>query len=182
MAWTIDSAHSSVGFAVKHLMVSTVRGQFKEFNADLALDTGDLTRSQVSAEIAAASIDTREEKRDEHLRSADFLDVEHHPAIRFESRRIERSGDAYRVVGDLTIRGTTREVALDLDYAGLQKSPWGDTRTGFSLHGTIDRKDFGLVWNVALEAGGVLVGDKIALAIEIEAILAQVQVPVGAAT
>ncbi len=181
MAWIIDSAHSSVGFAVKHLMVSTVRGQFKDFRAELDLDTDDLTRSQVRAEIDAASLDTREEKRDEHLRSADFFDVSQHPTLIFQSRRIERAGEAYRVVGDLTIRGTTREVVLDLDYAGLQQSPWGDTRTGFSLHGSINRKDFGLNWNLALETGGVLVGDKVMLQIEVEAILPQVQQPVGAA-
>jgi polyisoprenoid-binding protein YceI len=177
MAWILDSAHSSVGFAVKHLMVSTVRGLFKDYTASLDLDTADLTRSAIRTEIDVASLDTRDEKRDLHLRSADFFDVANHPAITFESRRVEHvDGDRYRVVGDLTIRGTKREVVLEAEFAGVQKSPWGDTRTGFSLRGAIDRKDFGLEWNVALEAGGFLVGDKVTLEIEVEA-LQPAQVP-----
>ncbi|MBM3268723.1 MAG: YceI family protein [Candidatus Sericytochromatia bacterium] len=171
MAWILDAAHSSVGFAVKHLMVSTVRGQFKTYSATIDLDPADVTRSKVSAEIDAASLDTRDEKRDEHLRSADFFDVANHPKLTFESKRIDRiDGDTYRIVGDLTIRGTTRVIALDAEFFGMQKSPWGDTRTGFSLRGTLNRKDFDLTWNVALETGGVLVGDKVTLEIEVEAI------------
>lgn len=172
MSWQIDTLHSNIGFAVKHMMVSTVRGHFTDYTGTLELDPNDLTRSHFKAEIGAASVDTREGKRDEHLRSADFFDVENHPKITFESRRIEhKQGHEYRLIGDLTIRGTTCEVILDAEFAGLQKSPWGDTRTGFSLSGSINRKDFGLLWNTALETGGVLVGDKVKLEIELEAAL-----------
>lgn len=176
MSWQLDPSHSHVGFAVKHLMVSTVRGQFHQYSATIDLDTADLTKARIRAEIDVASIDTREEKRDEHLRSADFFDAAQHPKIVFVSKSITRVDDeTYRVIGDMTIRGTTREVTLDAEYAGVQKDPWGGTRTGFSLTGSVDRREFGLTWNAALETGGVLVGDKVKLAIEVE--LMQVPTP-----
>ena len=171
MPWQIDNSHSHVGFSVKHMMIATVRGQFHAYTGTLELDAADLTRSRIAGTIEVASIDTKEAKRDEHLRSADFFDVEHFPKITFESRRIERvEGDEYRVVGDLTIRGVTKEVVLDAEYAGIHKDPWGNTRTGFSAKGAIDRKDFGLTWNAALETGGVLVGDKVKLSLELEVV------------
>ena len=180
MTWTIDNSHSHVGFAVKHMMIATVRGEFRSYKAELALDLDDLTRSTVTAEIDVASIDTREAQRDDHLRSADFFDAATHPTMRFESRRIERAGEDYRLIGDLTIRGTTREVVLDAEFAGIHKDPWGNTRTGFTITGAVNRKDFGLTWNAALETGGVLVGEKVKLDLTLEAILQQAPVPAPA--
>jgi polyisoprenoid-binding protein YceI len=180
MTWQLDTSHSHVGFSVKHMMIATVRGEFQAYTAELRLDLEDLTRSRVSAEIDVASIATRDAKRDEHLRSADFFDAETHPKLTFESRRVERvDADAYRLVGDLTIRGITREVVLDAEFAGVHKDPWGNTRTGFTVTGQVDRKDFGLTWNAALETGGVLVGDKVKLSLDLEAVLQEAAVPVA---
>lgn len=171
MGWNLDSAHSRVGFAVRHMMVSTVRGEFKTFRGTLQLDDQDFTRSAITGEIEAASVDTGVQQRDDHLRSADFFDAADHPVLRFVSRRIERKeGDEYRIVGDLSIRGVTREVVLDAEYGGVHKNPWGQTVTGLSASGKIDRRDFGLTWNSALEAGGLLVGDQVKLELEFEAI------------
>ncbi len=169
--WDFDLSHSSVNFHVRHLMVSKVHGRFTKWSGPLALDEQDLTKSQIDVSIDAASIDTREDKRDEHLRSADFLDVASFPAITFKSTQIEREGeDTYRVLGDLTIHGVTRPVALEVEGGARVTDPWGGTRTGFSAKTSISRKDFGLTWNVALEAGGFLVGDKLDITLEIEAI------------
>jgi polyisoprenoid-binding protein YceI len=177
MTWQIDNSHSHVGFSVKHMMIATVRGEFKAYTGTLALDTDDITQSVITGEIDIASIDTRELKRDEHLRSADFFDAETYPKMTFKSKRIEQvDGNDYRIVGDLTIKGTTKEVVLDAEYAGIHKDPWGNTRTGFSLTGTIDRKDFGLGWNAALETGGVLVGEKVKLSLDVEAVLQEAAV------
>jgi polyisoprenoid-binding protein YceI len=169
--WDFDLSHSSVNFHVRHLMVSKVHGRFTKWSGSLALDEQDLTKSQIDVSIDAASIDTREDKRDEHLRSADFLDVASFPAITFKSTQIEREGeDTYRVLGDLTIHGVTRPVALEVEGGARVTDPWGGTRTGFSAKTSISRKEFGLTWNVALEAGGFLVGDKLDITLEIEAI------------
>ncbi|MNY02527.1 hypothetical protein D3C86_1350990 [compost metagenome] len=177
MPWQIDASHSHVGFSVKHMMVSTVKGQFKTYSGSLDINEQDLTKSVISGEIEVASIDTRDNGRDDHLRSADFFDVANHPKITFQSKRIEaKGGNEYQVTGDLTIRGVTHEVVLDAEYHGLAKDPWGGTRTGFTVTGQINRKDFGLVWNAALETGGVLVGEKIKLELEIEAVLQQAPV------
>ncbi len=173
--WQIDPAHSQADFAVKHMMFSKVRGAFSELSGTLEIDPDDLSASKVEVEIDAASIDTGQEDRDQHLRSDDFLDAEEHPVIRFESRRVEGDfespGDTFRVVGDLTIRGTTREVVLDAAYLGEGTDPWGNTRRGFSAGTTIDRRDFGLTWNQALEAGGVLVGHDVEIDLQIQATL-----------
>ena len=178
MAWLIDNSHSHIGFAVKHLMVSTVRGSFKDFTGTVEIDTNDVTKSQVTAEIKVASIDTAEPKRDDHLRSGDFFDAEQFPLITFKSKRVEKIDDeTYRLIGDMTIKGTTKEVVLEAEYGGVHKDPWGGTRTGFSLNGAIDRREFGLTWNAALEIGGVLVGDKVKLHVEVE--LSQVPVAAG---
>lgn len=177
MTWQIDTSHSHIGFSVKHMMIATVRGQFHRYSGTLELDTADLTRSRITGEIEVASLDTRDEKRDEHLLSADFFDAATYPTITFVSRRIERAGDDYLVTGDLTMHGVTREVVLDAEFAGIHKDPWGGTRTGFTVTGTIDRKDFGLTWNAALETGGVLVGEKIKLALDVEAVLQEAAVP-----
>lgn len=171
--WDFDLVHSSINFHVRHLMVSKVHGRFTSWTGTLELDDEDLTRSRFDVKIDAASIETKEEKRDAHLRSADFLDVENHPAITFVSKRIEREGDGYRVLGDITIRGVTKEVVLEVEGGEQQvKDPWGGTRTGFSAKTKLNRKDFGLTWNLALEAGGFLVGDKLDISIEVEAIKA----------
>lgn len=169
--WQVDGAHSAVNLTVRHMVISKVRGQFTKWNAKLALDTADLARSSVEVEIQAASIDTGVADRDAHLRSDDFLAAEKFPTLRYRSRRVEApSKDRLRVVGDLTIRDVTREVVLDVEYGGQGKDPWGNQRAGFSATTSINRKDFGLTWNQALETGGVLVGEKIDIEIELEAV------------
>ncbi len=173
--WQIDPAHTEVGFAVKHMMIATVRGRFADVSGKITLDEEDLKNSSVEVEIQAASIDTRQEQRDEHLRSADFFDVENHPTLTFRSRRVEPAGKGkFKVIGDLTIRGTSREVVLEATEEGRGKDPWGNERVGFSAGTTIDRRDFGLTWNTALETGGVLVGNDIKISLEVEAV-AQVE-------
>lgn len=168
--WDFDLAHSSVNFHVRHVMVSKVHGRFSRWGGTLELDEQDLTKSRLEVTIEAASVDTQEAKRDEHLRSADFFEAEKYPTLTFKSTSITRDGDDYRVAGDLTIRGVTRPVTLEVEGGDIVKDPWGGTRTGFSARTSISRKDFGLTWNVALEAGGLLVGDKIDITLEIEAI------------
>ena len=171
--WTIDAAHTDVGFSVKHLMISTVRGRFGGVRGTITLNGADLTRASVEAEIATASIDTRTEQRDAHLRSADFFEVEKYPAITFRSRRIERiTGDRYRIIGELTIRDITREVVLDGTDEGRGKDPWGGDRLAFSATTTIDRRDFGLTWNQALETGGLLVSNDIKISLDVQAVKA----------
>ncbi len=169
--WTIDQSHSLAEFSVRHMMVSTTRGQFQTVEGTLQLDEADLTNSKVDVTIDTASLTTRDEKRDEHLRSADFFDVAQFPNITFTSTRIEKKSDEdYLVHGDLTIRGVTRPVVLKTEFNGFGTSPWGQSVAGFSADTEISRKDFGLEWNVALETGGVLVGDKVKIHIEVEAI------------
>ena len=169
--WNIDAAHSGINFSIRHMVVSKVRGRFATYSGAVDLDDTDLTRSTLTVSIDAASIDTGTAQRDEHLRSADFFDVEHFPELRFHSKRIEKLGrDHYRVLGDLTIRDVAREVALDVEYGGKAKDPWGNERAGFIAKGSIDRKDFGLRWNQVLEAGGVLVGERVDIEIDLEAV------------
>jgi polyisoprenoid-binding protein YceI len=171
MSYAIDKSHSRIGFTVRHMVVSKVRGAFGAWEATAELDASDLTKSKVTATIDVASIDTKEEKRDAHLRSADFFDADKHPKITFTSKRIAAKGkDTFEVVGDLTIRGNTREVVLQAESLGSGKDPWGNQRMGFELHGSIDRKDFGLTWNQVLEAGGVLVSDRIDLEIDLQVV------------
>lgn len=169
--WDFDLSHSSVNFHVRHLMVSKVHGRFQAWSGVLVLDDSDVTRSRVEVTIDAASIDTKEEKRDAHLRSADFFDAEHHPNLTFKSTAVKRlSDEELEVTGDLTIRGTTKPVTLKVESNGQIKDPWGGTRAGFSAKTSISRKEFGLNWNALLETGGVVVGDKIDITLEIEAI------------
>ncbi len=168
-AWTIDAAHSEVGFAVKHLMISTVRGCFGTVSGTVAFPEGAYAEGTVDVTIDAASIDTREERRDTHLRSADFFDVEKFPALTFRSRRVQAiKGDTFQVVGDLTIKGISREVVLDVEVEGFQKDPWGNQKAGFSASTRVNRKDFGLTWNQALETGGLLVGDEIRISLDVQ--------------
>jgi len=168
--WTVDKAHSQVEFGVKHMMFTTVRGQFRDFDATIRLDEANPNESTVEAVIDAASIDTSVADRDNHLRSADFFDAEKHPKLTFRSTRIEgaafEEGRRFTVIGDLTIRGTTREIALEATYEGRGRDPWGQEKAAFTAEGKIDRHDFGLTWNQTLEAGGVLVGREIKLTID----------------
>jgi polyisoprenoid-binding protein YceI len=169
MAWQIDSAHSEVTFSVRHMMISTVRGRFNTVNGTVEFDETTPSNSSVNVEIDVTSIDTREKQRDEHLRSADFLDAATYPTITFVSKRVEPIDESHgKITGDLTIHGVTREVVLETEYAGQAKSPWGTTSAGFSAKTEINRKDFGLEYNAALETGGVLVGDKVKIEIEME--------------
>jgi polyisoprenoid-binding protein YceI len=178
--WDIDTSHSAIHFWVRHLVISKVHGRFAKWSGAVQLDEQDLASSRVEVKIDAASIDTQVADRDAHLRSADFLDAANHPELTFASKRIEKQGDGYRVVGDLTIRGVTREVALDAEFAGLAKDPWGNQRAGFSARTSLDRRDYGLVWNAALETGGVLVGEKVEISIELEAVKKVEAVPAAA--
>jgi len=168
--FTIDVSHSHVGFVVRHMMVSKVRGRFTSFTGEITIPENPL-HSSVELKVDAGSIDTREEARDAHLRSPDFFDVERYPEITFRSTRVEgESPGGFRLVGDLTVHGVTRPVELDVEYNGWTTDPWGGRRAGFSASAEVDREDFGLTWNAALEGGGVLVGKKARLEFEIEAV------------
>ena len=169
MKWTIDSTHSAAEFAVKHLMISTVKGRFNSFTGEGETNT-DGTLKAVQVTIDPASIDTREEKRDAHLKSPDFFDIAAHPAITFQSANITQHGSDISITGNLTIRGTTRPVTLTGEYNAPVSDPWGGTRAGLAVSTKINRKDFGLTWNVALEAGGFVVGEDVRINIEVEAI------------
>jgi len=166
-AWTFDPAHSQVEFAVKHMMVTTVRGQFRKFSAEVDFDEADPTKSSVVAHIDASTIDTGIEARDAHLRSADFLDSESHPELTFRSTSIERRGGDYLINGDLTIRGETRPVTLEAEIGGVVPNLQGGRRAAFSASTKISRKAWGLTWNVALESGGWLVADEIRISIDV---------------
>lgn len=168
--WQIDPAHTLVEFAAKHMMFTTVKGRFTGVRGTIVDHQDDPSQSSVEAEIDAATITTGDEQRDTHLRSADFLDVENHPTISLKSTRIEGSKEHFRVIGDLTIRGTTREVTLDANFNGRGRNPYGKDVAGFSAETEINRKDFGLTWNVALEAGGWLVGDRIKIELDVQAV------------
>lgn len=166
MAWNLDKTHSDVGFGVKHMMISTVRGKFTRFDADVQVDPANVEQAKVTARIEAASIDTGEEKRDGHLRSADFLDADKYPTLTFTSTKVKRSGEDVEVEGTLKIKDQEHPITLKGELTGPGKDPWGGTRIGISLSGEIEREKWGLGWNQALEAGGVLVGKKVKLSIE----------------
>jgi polyisoprenoid-binding protein YceI len=169
--WDIDGSHSSAAFKVRHLMLSRVRGELGPVSGTVLLDEADLARSHVEIRIDARAIDTRDAKRDEHLRSADFLDVADHPEVTFRSTAVRRDdgGERLLVTGDLTIRGVTRPVTLEVDpLPPAVNDPWGNTKRGATARARINRKDWGLTWNLALEAGGVVVGDEVAIEIEVE--------------
>jgi polyisoprenoid-binding protein YceI len=169
--WNIDIAHSAIHFSVRHMVVSKTRGRFSRFSGQLEFDPDNPEAAKVDVTIEPASIDTADAQRDGHLRSADFFDVEKFPVASFKSTAVEDlGGDKYRISGDLTIRGITKPVAFDATYEGSGKDPWGGERAGFSAGTTIDRRQFGLEWNKALETGGVLVGEKVELSLEVEAV------------
>jgi len=168
--YEIDSSHSSAQFKVRHLMVSNVRGEFGQLSGTVVIDEVDVTRSSVDVSIDASTVNTHDQKRDEHLRSGDFFDVATYPAITFKSRRVQpgKGGDLF-VTGDLTIRGITREVTLDVEPLSPEiNDPWSNVKRGASARARINRKDFNVVWNAALDGGGVLVGDDIAITLEVE--------------
>lgn len=169
--WNIDATHSTIGFSIRHMVFSKVRGRFLKYTGAIRLDDGDLASSWVEVAIDAASIDTGTAQRDDHLRSPEFFGVEKFPELRFRSTRVEDlGGGRLRVIGELTIRDTTREVALDAESAGRGMDPWGNERIGFVAKTSIDRKDFGLAWNQLLEAGGVLVGDRVDMELDVQAV------------
>ena len=169
MSWKIDNAHSLVEFSVRHMMISTVRGRFERFSGTVEFNENDPAASSVDVQIEAASINTNEPQRDNHLRSADFFEAETYPHLTFKSTRVEKVDENNgRIYGELTIRNVTRPVVLETEYNGQAKSPWGSTSAGFTANTKINRKDWNLVWNQALETGGVLVGDEIKIHIELE--------------
>lgn len=169
--YAIDPAHSRLGFAARHAMITTVRGQFRVFDGTITLDEEHPERSSASLDIDAASLTTEHDGRDTHLRSADFFDVEKYPKLTFASTRAEKVDDeTFRMWGALTIRDTTHEVVLDLTHTGSSVDPWGGFRVGFEGASTVNRKDWGLTWNVALEAGGILVSDKVKLELDVSAV------------
>jgi polyisoprenoid-binding protein YceI len=169
--WDIDPSHSRLGFAARHAMVATVRGGFDVFSGTIVIDHDNPAASSAHVEIDTASISTGNEQRDQHVRGADFLDVENFPKITFTSTSAEEiAPDTYKLVGDLTIKGNSRPVTLELDYQGSSSDPFGNTRAGFEGKATINRKDWGLSWNVAIEGGGILVGEKVKLELDVSAI------------
>lgn len=170
--WQIDTTHSSIGFTVRHMVVARVHGRFTRYEGRLFLN-GNLTKAQADVKIDAASIDTQVEARDKHLRSQDFFDVAAFPRVIFHSKRVEEARkDRYRVVGDLTLRDVTREVLLDVEFLGRMTDPFGTERVAFHARTSIDRKDFGLTWNKALESGGLLVGEHIDIELDVQAVKA----------
>jgi polyisoprenoid-binding protein YceI len=168
--WAIDPSHSEVSFSVRHLMVSKVRGTFKSFSGTINV-AEDLTASSVEATIDVASVDTRDERRDTHLRSADFFNVEAHPQMTYRSTGVRATGEDYILDGELSLHGVTRPVALRVELNGVGSDPWGGTRAGFSASAEISRKDFGIDIAMPLEGGGVVVGDRVAIHLEVEATL-----------
>lgn len=169
--WEIDSSHSSVHFSVRHLVIAKVRGSFGRWTGTVQVPDGDFAKATVDVTIDASSIDTGVEQRDAHLKSPDFFDVVQFPELRFVSRRVEpRDGADIDVIGDLTIKGITREVTLRVEQLGEAKDPWGNLRAAFSAQTSIDRKDFGLTWNQVLETGGVMVGDRVQIEADIQAV------------
>jgi len=170
--WKLDPAHTLVEFSAKHLMISTVKGRISDVEGTIYADENDPENSSVDVTLKAASIDSRTEQRDNHLRSADFLDVVNFPAITFKSTKIEGARNEFKLTGDLTIRGVTRPITLDVTFEGQTKDPWGGERIGFSAKGKLDRREFGLTWNVLLETGGITVGNEIKINVEVEAVKA----------
>ena len=173
MAWQVDKSHTHINFVARHMMISKVRGEFTDYDIDVNFDENNPAATTVNVAIKADSINTRDEKRDAHLKSPDFFNAAEYPVLTFKSKRVEQKSPTHgRLIGDLTIRGITHEVALDVDYSGVVKSPWGSHSAGFSAKTTVNRKDWDLNWNVALEAGGWLVSDQVTIEIDLE--LAQV--------
>ena len=172
--WVLDPTHSELTFKVKHLMISNVKGEFRKFNATVLSDGEDFSNAEVSATIEAASVDTNNEDRDNHLRSDDFFGADEHPRLTFESTELTKlDEDNYRLKGLLQIKGVKNEITLDVDFGGLMTDPYGNKKAGFTVNGKINRKDWGLNWNAALETGGVLVSDEVRLTAEVQLVQEQ---------
>ncbi|MDG5472942.1 YceI family protein [Jeotgalibacillus sp. ET6] len=168
--WVVDSVHSGVDFSVKHMMISRVKGSFQDFSAEVEADVNDMTTASINFTIDVSSIDTRSQDRDNHLRSADFFDVEKYPSITFKSTDVKKIGDdEYELTGDVTIKDVTKKETFTVEYEGAGKDPWGNEKVGFSVNGKINRKEYGLTWNQTLETGGVLVGEDIKINLQIQA-------------
>jgi polyisoprenoid-binding protein YceI len=166
--YELEASHSSLEFAVKHMMIATSRGRFHDFSVTAEVDEFNFANSSAVVRIQAASVDTRQPDRDAHLRSADFLDIERFPELVFTTRAIEPRGSDWRITGDLTIRGITHPVVIDAELSGPVTDPWGGTRIGLSATGKLNRKDYGMVWNAAVDAGGFVLADDVKLSIEVE--------------
>jgi polyisoprenoid-binding protein YceI len=178
MNWQIDYSHSEINFTVRHMMISKVRGRFEDWSGTVNFDPINPENTNVDVTVQLASINTRENDRDDHLRSPDFFDVENYPTMHFKSTKVEQDdADEGKLYGELTIRDVTKPVVLDVEYAGQAQSPWGTTSAGFSASATINRKDWDLSWNQALETGGVLVGEKVKIEIELELVKQAESVP-----
>jgi polyisoprenoid-binding protein YceI len=173
MRWNIDGSHSTAEFTVRHLMITNVRGRFGKVAGTIDYDPAKPEASSITASIDTTSIDTREDKRDAHLKSADFFDVEKYPTLEFKSKKVAKSGDGFTATGDLTMHGVTKEVTLEVnEISAATKDPWGNQRIGASAHTKINRKDWGLGWNQLLEAGGVAVGENVKISLEISMVAA----------
>jgi polyisoprenoid-binding protein YceI len=171
ISWKLDPDHSEVAFQVKHMMISNVRGYLKDFSVEVTSDDENFSNAEIFFSGKMDSISTSNEKRDQHLRSEEFFDIENNPEITFRSAQYKQTEEGkYKLEGDLTIKGTTKKVILDVDFGGIQTDPWGNEKAGFSVTGKINRKDFGLNWNTALEKGGMLVGDDVKISCEIQLI------------
>jgi polyisoprenoid-binding protein YceI len=166
--WTLDPAHSEVSFKVKHMMITNVTGLLTDYSVEATSDSDDFINADVTFSGKLASINTGNEQRDAHLRSADFFDVENNKEVTFKSTKVEKSGSDLKLQGNLTIKGITKPIVLDVEFGGINKDPWGNTKAGFTISGKLNRKDFGLNWNAALETGGVLVSDDVKIAAEIQ--------------
>lgn len=167
--WTLDRTHSELAFKVRHMMITNVKGEFTKFDATILSDGKDFTKSSIDVTIYADSIFTNDETRDGHLKSADFFDVEKHSTLTFQGKSLKKEyDDEYKLKGILTIKGVSKEVTLDVEFGGINKDPWGNEKVGFSLNGKINRKDFGLNWNAALETGGVLVSDEVKISADVQ--------------
>jgi len=172
--WAVDPTHSSVEFSIRHMMFTNVKGAFQTYDATIEADPNDLTTANISFSVDLASVDTKNEDRDNHLRSADFFDVENKPKMTFTSTKVEKKDEGeYAVTGDLSLNGVTKPETFDVTFEGQGKDPWGNEKAGFSAEGTLNRSDYGLTWNAALETGGVLVGDKVKVSLEIQAAKAE---------
>jgi polyisoprenoid-binding protein YceI len=168
--WAVDTAHSGIEFSVRHMVISSVKGSFNSYSATIEADPKDLTTASIEFTVDLASVDTRNEDRDNHLRSADFFDVEQFPTMTFKTTSVEKTDeDEYNVTGDLTLHGVTRQETFKVTYEGSGQDPWGNEKVGFSATGKLNRSDYGLVYNAALETGGVLIGDQIKVSLEIQA-------------
>ncbi len=167
--WVLDNTHSELTFRVKHLMITNVKGEFRKFSAELESAGEDFSKAAVNVTIDAASIFTNEDQRDGHLKGADFFDVANYPELTFKGTSLKKVDDEnYKLTGTLTIKGVSKEVTLDVEFGGVNKDPWGNQKAGFSLSGKINRKDWGLNWNAALETGGVLVSEEVKIAAEVQ--------------